>query len=70
MTAVRMDHAAPPPSYVVVIPTLGRPCLQDCLNALAEAHGPLPHQVVLADDRPTLPICCRFASRMSSRTAR
>ena len=55
MTAVRTDPAAPPPSYVVVIPTLGRPCLQDCLNALAEAHGPLPHQVVLADDRPDTP---------------
>ena len=55
MTAVRTDPAAPPPSYVVVIPTLGRPCLQACLNALAEAHGPLPHQVVLADDRPDTP---------------
>jgi HAD-hyrolase-like/Glycosyl transferase family 2 len=52
---VRTDPPAPPPSYVVVIPTLGRPCLQDCLNALAEAHGPLPHQVVLADDRPDTP---------------
>ena len=55
MITVRMDPAASPPSYVVVIPTLGRPCLQDCLNALAEADGPLPHQVVLADDRPDTP---------------
>lgn len=37
--------------YVVVIPTLGRPCLQDCLDALAAAEGPRPRQVVLADDR-------------------
>jgi histidinol-phosphate phosphatase family protein len=34
-----------------VIPTLGRPCLQACLDALAAADGPLPQQVVLADDR-------------------
>jgi hypothetical protein len=44
-----------PPGYVVVIPTLGRPCLQDCLDALAGAHGPLPRQVVLADDRRDTP---------------
>lgn len=43
------------PRYVVVIPTLGRPCLQDCLDALAAARGPLPQQVVLADDRPDTP---------------
>jgi hypothetical protein len=55
MIAARTDPAAPPPSYVVVIPTLGRPCLQACLNALADAHGPLPDQVVLADDRPGTP---------------
>ena len=42
-------------SYVVVIPTLGRTCLQACLDALAAAAGPLPHQVVLADDRRDTP---------------
>jgi histidinol-phosphate phosphatase family protein len=55
MTTAGTEPAAPPPSYVVVIPTLGRPCLQACLDALAEASGPLPHQVVLADDRPDIP---------------
>jgi HAD superfamily hydrolase (TIGR01662 family) len=39
----------------VVIPTLGRPCLQACLDALAVASGPLPRQVVLADDRRHTP---------------
>jgi histidinol-phosphate phosphatase family protein len=43
------------PSYSVVIPTLGRPCLQDGLDALAAAAGPLPNQVVLVDDRPDTP---------------
>jgi len=42
-------------SYVVVIPTIGRPCLQVCLDALAAADGPLPDQVVLADDRRATP---------------
>ncbi|HEY2270116.1 MAG TPA: glycosyltransferase, partial [Streptosporangiaceae bacterium] len=42
-------------SYVVVIPTLGRPCLQACLDALAAADGPRPRQVVLADDRRDTP---------------
>ena len=55
MTAIRTEPVAPPPSYAVVIPTLGRPCLQACLNALADAHGPLPPQIVLADDRPDTP---------------
>ncbi|TVL89568.1 glycosyltransferase family 2 protein [Streptomyces sp. SAJ15] len=40
------------PDYVVVIPTLGRPSLADCLEALAAGRGPLPHRVVLVDDRP------------------
>jgi histidinol-phosphate phosphatase family protein len=55
MTAESTEPAALAPSYVVVIPTLGRPCLQDCLDALADAHGPLPRQVVLADDRRDTP---------------
>ena len=40
---------------MVVIPTLGRPCLQACLDALAARTGPLPRQVVLADDRRDTP---------------
>ncbi|HLH57862.1 MAG TPA: HAD-IIIA family hydrolase [Streptosporangiaceae bacterium] len=43
--------AGPAPEYVVVIPTIGRPCLQDCLDALAAARGPRPAQVVVVDDR-------------------
>jgi histidinol-phosphate phosphatase family protein len=43
------------PGYTVVIPTLGRPCLQDGLDALAAAGGPPPDQVVLVDDRPDTP---------------
>ena len=37
--------------YSVVIPTVGRPCLSDCLAALAAASGPAPDQVVVVDDR-------------------
>ena len=45
----------PAPEYVVVIPTIGRPCLQDCLDALAAACGPRPAQVVIVDDRRDTP---------------
>jgi HAD superfamily hydrolase (TIGR01662 family) len=38
--------------YSVVIPTLGRPCLNACLESLASAEGPGPQRVVLVDDRP------------------
>ncbi|HEY1700183.1 MAG TPA: HAD-IIIA family hydrolase [Trebonia sp.] len=55
MTDARTEPAAPLPGYVVVIPTLGRPCLQACLDALAGASGPLPRQIVLADDRRDIP---------------
>jgi histidinol-phosphate phosphatase family protein len=55
MTAAPTEPAVSPPDYVVVIPTLGRPCLQACLDALAAADGPIPRQVVLADDRPNTP---------------
>ncbi|MGW4567625.1 glycosyltransferase family 2 protein [Streptomyces sp. NPDC004561] len=41
------------PAYTVVVPTIGRPCLADCLRALARADGHPPHAVVLVDDRPT-----------------
>ncbi|HEX8008546.1 MAG TPA: HAD-IIIA family hydrolase [Trebonia sp.] len=46
------------PSYVVVIPTVGRPCLQECLDALAKAVSAgafAPRQVVLVDDRRDTP---------------
>jgi glycosyltransferase involved in cell wall biosynthesis len=38
--------------YAVVIPTLVRDTLADCLAALAAATGPRPEQIVLVDDRP------------------
>ncbi|GAA2230542.1 glycosyltransferase family 2 protein [Streptomyces indiaensis] len=39
------------PLYSVVIPTIGRPCLADCLRALAAADGHPPEEVVVVDDR-------------------
>jgi glycosyltransferase involved in cell wall biosynthesis len=41
-----------PVRYAVVIPTIGRPCLRDCLHALGAAAGPPPGEVVVVDDRP------------------
>ncbi|GAA2406344.1 glycosyltransferase [Streptomyces glaucosporus] len=38
--------------YSVVIPTVGRPCLADCLRALGESLGPEPREIVVVDDRP------------------
>ncbi|MFE5922407.1 glycosyltransferase family 2 protein [Streptomyces sp. NPDC056468] len=46
------DTAAPPLSYAVVVPTLLRDTLADCLGALAAATGPPPDEIVLVDDRP------------------
>ncbi|MYR44648.1 glycosyltransferase, partial [Streptomyces sp. SID5910] len=43
---------APMTGYAVVIPTLARGTLSDCLAALAAAHGPRPDEIVLVDDRP------------------
>ncbi|MGV9241931.1 glycosyltransferase family 2 protein, partial [Streptomyces nigra] len=40
------------PAYSVVIPTIGRPCLADCLRALAAADGHPPEEIVVVDDRP------------------
>ncbi|MFI9544638.1 glycosyltransferase family 2 protein [Streptomyces sp. NPDC052016] len=40
------------PAYSVVLPTVGRPCLADCLRALAAAVGHPPEEVVVVDDRP------------------
>ncbi|MFH8220396.1 glycosyltransferase family 2 protein [Streptomyces sp. NPDC018057] len=39
------------PAYAVVVPTLARDTLADCLAALAAAHGPRPDEIVLVDDR-------------------
>ncbi|MEU7103824.1 glycosyltransferase [Streptomyces sp. NPDC046215] len=47
-----MNDTSLPPSYAVVIPTLGRPSLTDCLRALDRGHGPRPARIVLVDDRP------------------
>ncbi|MET7736348.1 glycosyltransferase [Streptomyces sp. NPDC005402] len=41
-----------PPAYSVVVPTIGRRCLADCLRALAAATGHPPAEVVVVDDRP------------------
>lgn len=40
------------PAYTVVVPTIGRPCLAECLRALAAAGDHPPHEVVVVDDRP------------------
>ncbi|MDN3262140.1 glycosyltransferase [Streptomyces sp. CSDS2] len=41
------------PAYTVVVPTIGRPCLGECLRALAEGTTEHPpHEVVVVDDRP------------------
>ncbi|MGA5421604.1 glycosyltransferase family 2 protein [Streptomyces lavendulocolor] len=42
-------------SYAVVVPTIGRPCLADCLAALASCEGPEPSRILVVDDRPGPP---------------
>lgn len=42
----------PRTGYAVVVPTLVRDTLADCLAALVAAHGPHPDEIVLVDDRP------------------
>ncbi|MFB6550981.1 glycosyltransferase [Streptomyces sp. NPDC056405] len=42
----------PRTGYAVVVPTLVRDTLADCLAALAAATGPGPDEIVLVDDRP------------------
>ncbi|MFF0537655.1 glycosyltransferase family 2 protein [Streptomyces coelicoflavus] len=42
----------PRTGYAVVVPTLVRDTLADCLAALVAAHGPDPDEIVLVDDRP------------------
>jgi GT2 family glycosyltransferase len=46
------DTSAIGPAYAVVIPTLARDTLADCLAALAAATGPRPEEIVVVDDRP------------------
>jgi histidinol-phosphate phosphatase family protein len=62
-------RAPAPPGYAVVIPTLGRPSLQYCLDALGRASGPVPDAVVLADDRPATPepLAVRVPGRLAGR---
>ncbi|MCZ9350874.1 glycosyltransferase, partial [Streptomyces mutabilis] len=43
---------SPRTGYAVVVPTLARATLADCLAALAAATGPGPDEIVLVDDRP------------------
>ncbi|WP_309056090.1 glycosyltransferase [Streptomyces sp.] len=47
-----MNGPAEHPRYAVVVPTLGRPSLRRCLEALAAAPGPGPARLVLVHDRP------------------
>ncbi|MEW2135668.1 glycosyltransferase [Streptomyces sp. NPDC005409] len=48
------EVSAHPPPYAIVVPTLGRPSLRACLDAVATAsaagHGPV--RIVLVHDRP------------------
>lgn len=63
-----------PPAYSVVIPTIGRPCLADCLRALAAADGHPPDEIVVVDDRPDadgpLPLAAAGQLRGRLRTLR
>ncbi|MFI7407385.1 glycosyltransferase family 2 protein [Streptomyces sp. NPDC049627] len=60
------------PAYSVVVPTIGRPCLADCLRALAAATGHPPDEVVVVDDRPDLtgPLPLDAADGLRVRTLR
>ncbi len=44
--------AESPPSWAVVVPTVGRASLRELLEALAAGPGPAPAEVVVVDDRP------------------
>ncbi|MEU3216696.1 glycosyltransferase [Streptomyces sp. NPDC006971] len=57
------------PHYTVVIPTIGRRCLEDCLRSLAAAARPAPHQVIVVDDRPgrNAPLDTRGAGPLAGR---
>ncbi|MEU3778878.1 glycosyltransferase, partial [Streptomyces sp. NPDC032472] len=47
-----MNAPEPPIRYAVVVPTVGRPQLRACLEALAGTRGPGPCRVVVVHDRP------------------
>ncbi|WP_133917782.1 glycosyltransferase family 2 protein [Streptomyces sp. NBC_00582] len=68
------DTASGALAHSVVIPTIGRPCLADCLRALAAADGPRPEEVVVVDDRPEpggpLPLAAAGTLRGRVRTLR
>lgn len=51
----RRPDGSAPLEYAVVIPTIGRPSLQRCIDALAAGDGPLPRRVIVVDDRPDTP---------------
>jgi hypothetical protein len=59
-----------PTAYSVVIPTIGRPCLADCLHALVSAGEHPPEEVVVVDDRrePTGPLPLEAAGGLPVRT--
>jgi histidinol-phosphate phosphatase family protein len=64
-----------PPSYVVVVPTIGRPCLQACLDRLGDALRACPGadglvRLVLADDRKDTPdpLPVRLPEALAGRT--
>ncbi len=60
-----------PQEYVVVIPTIGRPCLHRCVEALGSAvRGHPPAQVVIVDDRREVsgPLAVRIPSALTDRT--
>jgi len=40
-------------NYSVVIPTVGRPALDELLDALVEGEGPEPVEIIVVDDRET-----------------
>ncbi len=65
-----MTHQPAQP-YTVVVPTLGRPSLQELLASLASQSEPLPVEVVLIDDRPdpepAVPIAAEVADRLTVR---
>ncbi|MCB5179184.1 glycosyltransferase [Streptomyces antimicrobicus] len=57
--------------YAVVVPTVGRPQLRACLEALADTRGPGPARVVVVHDRPGpdgAPPPLEIPDRLRSRT--
>jgi GT2 family glycosyltransferase len=76
MTGASPHVSSHGPAYAVVVPTIGRPCLAECLRALAAAaaDGRPPEEVVVVDDRadpvPPLPLDAAGALRERIRTLR